>query len=137
MATNTHSHSRPGAFSRRKMLVGMSAGLAATAIPLKAYSFPAGLSGQGQVLSGAMRKPRGETTLAKYLCSQSHGKIAANLDGIIADPAIDGEQTSLALMQARCPGCGERVEPATSRISAVIPQWKTHINGPQKFGVTA
>jgi hypothetical protein len=130
MATINHSSS----ISRRKVLAGMSAGLAATALPLSAYAFPAG---RGQVSGGIARKSGAEQTLAKYLCSEVHGKIATKLDAIIADPLIDGEQTSLALMEARCPGCGKRVEPASSRISAVIPQWKPHVKGPQKYGVTA
>lgn len=129
MATINHSSS----ISRRKVLAGMSAGLAATALPVSAYAIPAG---QGQVFSGIARKEGAEPTLAKYLCSEVHGKIAARLDAIIADPLIDGERTSLALMEARCPGCKQRVDPASSRISAVIPQWKPYVSGPQKYGVT-
>ena len=56
--------------------------------------------------------------------SEVHHKMALQLDDVIADPAIDGEGTALALMEARCPGCGERVHPATSSLSAVVPQWQ-------------
>jgi len=112
----------------------MTATLALSAVPGTASAF------SGSTLAGEairIKKRRGEPTLAKYLCDEVHGKIAARLDRIIADPTIDGEQTSLALMEARCPGCHQRVEPATARISVVIPQWKQHIVGPQKYGVVA
>jgi len=120
--------------SRRSVLGGISASLALTTVPGTAFSF----SGRaGSSMASSARKRCGEPTLAKHLCSEVHGKIASRLDRVIADPTIDGEQTSLALMEARCPGCGERVEPATARISVVIPQWKQHIVGPQKYGIMA
>lgn len=120
--------------TRRNVLGGLSAGLALTAVPGVAYSFGGTIR---PVPGSVIKKPRAEATLAKYLCDEVHGKIASRLDRVISDLTIDGEQTSLALMQARCPGCGERVEPATARISVVIPQWKQHIVGPQKYGVWA
>ena len=57
-------------------------------------------------------------------CAGHHERIAAELDRIIADPAIGGERTALAMMEARCPACRCRVSPATAHPSAVLPKWR-------------
>ena len=111
--------------TRRSVLAGSAATIGAVALgalPSTGFTMPTALGEPALHPMGA--KSRGETTLAKYLCESVHEKIATRLDMIIADPAIDGEQTALALMEARCPGCNGRVHPATSSLSAVIPQWK-------------
>jgi hypothetical protein len=102
--------------TRRLLLKSAGACAAALALPAGAFAFSSAIPA---------RKPRnGDGTLGKYLCSQVHDKMAIQLDEIIADPRIDGEGTALALMQARCPGCGQRVHPRNSAISAVIPKWQ-------------
>ena len=111
--------------TRRSVLAGSAATMGAVAlgaVPSTAFAIPTGLRTPAPVPVAG--KSRGETTLAKYLCESVHEKIANRLDAIIADPAVDGEQTALALMEARCPGCNGRVHPAKSSLSAVIPQWR-------------
>lgn len=109
--------------NRRNMLLGGTALAGAAAVPGVAQAAIGLLQGSsGFAKRRSLR--RGEGHLGKYLCGEVHQKIALQLDEIIADPAIDGEGTALALMEARCPGCGERVHPATSALSAVVPQWQ-------------
>ncbi len=117
--------------TRRRVLGGLTAALAMTAAPASGLAF----SGRLPASRGIARRKGAEPTLARYLCGETHDKIAARLDAIIADPAIDGERTALALMEARCPGCGQRVDPATSRISAVVPKWKNEVH--TRHGVIA
>lgn len=122
-------HSSGGAgLSRRAMLLGGTVLATAAAVPGMAQAALGVLQGSG--LAGKGRRwrkwRRGEGHLGRYLCGQVHHKMALELDDIIADPAIDGEGTAKALMEARCPGCGQRVQPATSSISAVVPQWQWH-----------
>lgn len=109
--------------SRRSVLSGGVAAVAMSVIPTKVFALP---SSMARDIGSKLSRPRhGNKTLANYLCENVHSKIAARLDHVIADPAMDGEQTALALMEARCPGCGERVHPQTSNISAVVPKWKS------------
>ena len=104
--------------SRRTMLMGGTVLATAAAMPGLAQA-AVGLL-QGKRHPGRHR----EEHSGKYLCDEVHRRIALQLDAIIADPAIDGEGTAKALMEARCPGCGERVLPATSSLSAVVPKWQ-------------
>lgn len=111
--------------TRRSVMAGAAASIGAVAlgtIPSSVFAMPTTLV--KPALKSMAARSKGETTLAKYLCESVHEKIAIRLDAIIADPAVDGEQTALALMEARCPGCNGRVHPATSSLSAVIPQWR-------------
>lgn len=132
-SSNSTATTSRGGVTRRGVIGGAAAALTLSALPVNAFAFSAQLTRP----AGVPRRAGAEPTLAKHLCRETHGRIAAQLDAIIADLAIDGERTSLALMEARCPGCGQRVEPASSRISAVIPQWKPHVAGPQKYGAKA
>ena len=119
--------------SRRSILSGgAAAAVAVSIIPSKVFAMPSSVARElGSKLSSLRH---GNKTLAKYLCESVHSKIATRLDRVIADPAVDGEQTALALMEARCPGCSERVHPDTSNISAVIPKWKSQsINAPHNI----
>ncbi len=121
----TASNTRKG-INRRSVLAG-SAGLGLVSI------LPTGFMASTALASGKI-SARGkvrtcETNLSKYLCETVHPKIAAQLDEIILDPAVDGERTALALMEARCPGCNGRVHPAMSRISAVVPKWNLTSSG--------
>ena len=113
---------RPGV-SRRAMLLGGTALASAAAVPSMAQA-AIGFLKDTSVANGKRPWRRGEGHLGRYLCGEVHHKMALQLDDIIADPSIDGEGTALALMEARCPGCGERVHPATSSLSAVVPQWQ-------------
>ena len=116
--------------NRRQVLAGSAAGVALGMLPLSASAT------LFEQMPGRLRKRSDTPHLGKYLCGEVHSKIASKLDDIIADPVIDGEQTALALMEARCPGCRERVHPATSSLSAVIPQWKIP-TGVKQGGVPA
>ena len=109
--------------NRRNMLLGGTALAAAVAVPGAAQA-AIGFLQDASAFGKRRSMRRGEGHLGKYLCGEVHQKIALRLDDIIADPAIDGEGTAKALMEARCPGCGERVHPATSALSAVVPQWQ-------------
>jgi len=109
--------------SRRAMLLGGTV-LASTAVVPGVAQAAAGLLQGAGVAGGKRAWRRGEGHLGRYLCGEVHHKMALQLDDVIADPAIDGEGTAQALMEARCPGCGERVHPATSSLSAVVPQWQ-------------
>lgn len=114
--------------TRRSVLAGGAAAgslLAAGSIPAMALvpGKPSGLTG-AVAGGGVSRKFLREPTLAKFLCKQVHEPMAHKLDEIIADPAIDGEGTALALMEARCPGCGQRVHPATRSPGEVVTQWQ-------------
>ncbi|MGB7286387.1 MAG: hypothetical protein WBC71_05605 [Salaquimonas sp.] len=107
--------------SRRAILAGSAGAVALTALPSSVFA------SVGTFLAINGKAKSFEPTLAKFLCQSVHHKIANNLDEVINDPTIDGERTALALMEARCPGCGDRVHPAKSSLSAVIPQWKSPI----------
>lgn len=109
--------------SRRAMLLGGTVLASAAAVPGMAQAAIGFLQDAG-VAGGKRPWRRGEGHLGRYLCNEVHHEMALQLDDIIADPAIDGEGTAKALMEARCPGCGERVQPATSSLSAVVPQWQ-------------
>lgn len=102
--------------TRRVVLKSAGACAAALALPAGAFAFSPAMP--------ARKLRTGDGTLGRYLCSEVHEKMAIRLDEIIADPQIDGEGTALALMQARCPGCGQRVHPKNSAISAVVPKWQ-------------
>lgn len=109
--------------NRRSMLLGGTV-LATVAVVPGAAQAAVGFLQDASVFGKRHSLRRGEGHLGKYLCGEVHHKMALQLDEIIADPAIDGEGTAMALMEARCPGCGERVHPATSALSAVVPQWQ-------------
>ena len=110
--------------SRRSVLSGGTAtALAISIFPNKVFAMPFGTA--NSIDNSLLPQSRAGKTLAKYLCENVHEKIAVKLDNVIADPNIDGERTALALMEARCPGCGERVHPKTSAISAVVPKWQS------------
>lgn len=109
--------------SRRALLA------AGSAIGLTAAMPASVLASAVHTLSTGRKRRVCEPDLAKFLCRSVHDRLAEELDRVIADPMIDGEQTALALMEARCPGCGERVHPANSRLSAVIPQWQWQSSG--------
>jgi hypothetical protein len=109
--------------NRRAMLAGTAAtAVVISSLPTSVFAMPTGLSNPFVPIK---HYGNGNTTLANYLCDSAHGQIAKKLDEIIADPKVDGERTALALMEARCPGCGGRVDPETSSLSAVVPKWKT------------
>lgn len=109
--------------NRRSMLLGATVLATAAAVPGAAHA-AIGFLQNASTLGKRRSLRRGEGHLGKYLCGEVHQKIALQLDDIIADPSIDGEGTAKALMEARCSGCGERVHPATSALSAVVPQWQ-------------
>lgn len=108
--------------SRRNALKGAAIVGGMAILPSQALAALGTLGGPTGVSS--VRRRKGDGHLGRYLCEQVHEKLSLDLDRIIEDPSIDGERTAMALMEARCPGCGERVHPARSSLSAVIPQWQ-------------
>lgn len=126
MKTTFESRAQKRGMSRRAVLAGSGAAgaaLALSAVPGAAAVMRKEVPAAFAAVPARRSVPR-RATLARFLCDRVHEPMAHELDRIIADPSLDGEATAMALIEARCPGCGKRVDPATRSPGQVVTQWQ-------------